>query len=229
MAYAYEVVTFDCYGTLVDWEAGISSAIGAAVAQAGVTLDRRAIIDAYMEIEPAVEAEKYRPYRDVLAETARRVARRFGLAIDRNGGLFLPGSLPDWPLFPDTTAGLRQLSDAGIRIGILSNVDDDLIGATIARIDVPFDSDLVVTAERVASYKPAHGHFVEARRRIGGAPWLHAAQSWFHDVVPCMALDIPVAWVNRKGEPPPGDASPAVEVETVSRLADLLTSQPPSE
>ena len=115
----------------------------------------------------------------------------------------------------------RGAAAAGYRLGILSNVDDDLLQATLRHFHAP--NDLIVTAQQVGSYKPAHGHFVRARERIGDRRWLHAAQSHFHDVVPCSALGLPVVWVNRKREPlPAGGPVPLAEVATMAGLADWL-------
>lgn len=189
---AFEVVTFDCYGTLIDWNAGIGAALSSAIrADDGDVVDRGALLAAYHELEPVVEAERWSSYREVLMETARRVARRFGRELSDQNAAALPESLPDWPPFPDTNAALERLHAAGYRLGIVSNVDDDLLAATRRRLTVPFD--LVVTAEQTGSYKPAPGHFVQTRRAIGAARWLHAAQSYRHDVVPARALTIPVA------------------------------------
>ncbi len=216
----YEVVTFDCYGTLIDWEGGIGGWFEAAAADEGHRLERGKILAAYAEIEPAVEAEPYRSYRDVLTETALRVARRFGWPLTPERARGLAESLPEWKPFPDTNPALERLVAAGHRLGILSNVDDDLLAATRRHLSVPFE--FLVTAEQVRSYKPAPGHFEEARRRIGPSRWLHAAQSHFHDVVPCRTLGIPVAWINRKAEPPHPDIRPDFEVRTLAGLADYL-------
>ncbi|MFQ5889080.1 MAG: HAD family hydrolase [Gemmatimonadota bacterium] len=220
----FDVITFDCYGTLVDWGAGIGSAFIEAARADGVLLERGPVLEAYMEVEPAVEAEAYRSYRQVLAETARRVVVRLGWRLRPERASFLAESLPGWPVFPDTNPGLERLAAAGYRLGILSNVDEDLLDATRRSLPVAFDPDLIVTAQSVGSYKPARGHFEEARGRIGLSRWLHAAQSWFHDVVPALELAIPVAWVNRKGEArPEGDGRPDFEVATLSALAGRLT------
>jgi 2-haloalkanoic acid dehalogenase type II len=193
---AYDVVTFDCYGTLIDWEGGIVDAFTAA----GAEFERDALLRAYAEIEPEVQAEAYRPYREVLTHTAARVAERIGWWLPEHRRSFLADSLPTWKPFADTNAALRRLSAAGYRLGILSNVDDDLLAGTRRLLEADFDP--IVTAEQVRSYKPAHPHFVEGRRRLGKARWLHAAQSYFHDVVPARALGIANAWVNRKSERP---------------------------
>ena len=218
----YDVITFDCYGTLVDWERGISSALVDEATRAGIELEPHEALELYMEIEPAVEAEAYRSYREVLSETARRVAARLSWTVSSRQSAFLPESLSGWPVFEDTRAGLRRLAESGYRLGILSNVDDDLLAATRSVLDTPFEAGLIVTAQAVGSYKPAHGHFLEARRRIGSARWLHAAQSWFHDVVPASELQIPTAWVNRHAEDMGGDASPELVVASVEALADAL-------
>ncbi len=196
----YEVVTFDCYGTLIDWEDGITRAFRAAAAESGVVLDDAAVLAAYAEIEPAVEAESYRTYRAVLEECARQIAERLGFALPESGPAFLAESLGRWRPFPDTVPALERLSRAGHTLGIVSNVDDDLLAQTRLQLDVPFS--IVVTAEQVRSYKPAHGHFLEARRRIGERPWLHAARSLFHDIEPTRALGIDSAWIRRNSTEP---------------------------
>lgn len=216
----YEVVTFDCYGTLVDWERGISEAFLAAAKFKNVQLERAEVLAAYMKIEPIVEAGAYRPYRDVLRETAKRVAGRLGWTIDDATAEFLPESLEIWPVFPDTRSALERMRSAGYRLGILSNVDMDLLEATLARLDVEFE--ILVTAQQVGSYKPDRRHFEEAGRRVGKAGWLHAAQSYFHDIVPARELQIPVAWVNRHGETPKGDARPDYEFRDLEQLAVWL-------
>jgi 2-haloacid dehalogenase/putative hydrolase of the HAD superfamily len=216
----WDVVTFDCYGTLVDWEEGISSAFVREAAEDGIVLDRARVLAAYHELEPEIEASGYRPYREILAATAVRVAQRLGWPLTVDRARFLPESLARWKPFPDTNPALERLVRVGYRLGILSNVDDDLLVATRRHLGVLFD--VVVTAQQVRSYKPAHGPFEEARRRIGDARWLHAAQSFFHDVVPARALGIPVAWINRKRESASGGITPDLELHDLTGLADAL-------
>ncbi len=220
MGAPYDIITFDCYGTLVDWEGGISAAFKEAAAEDGVRLGREEILAAHAEIEPRVQAEGFRTYRDVLTETARRMALGFGWAIDHPQARFLAESLPEWKVFGDTHAALRRLRDAGCRLGILSNVDDDLLCATMRRFDCGFE--LIVTAQQVRSYKPAAAHFSTARDAIGEDRWLHAAQSWFHDIVPATALGISTAWINRNAEPPGKDGKPEYEFSDLAGLADRL-------
>jgi 2-haloacid dehalogenase/putative hydrolase of the HAD superfamily len=220
MSEPYDIITFDCYGTLVDWEGGISTAFMDAAAEDGVRLSREEILAAHAEVEPQVQAENFRTYRDVLTETARRMALGFGWAIDHPRAGFLAESLPVWKVFEDTNAALRRLREAGCRLGILSNVDDDLLCATMRHFDCGFE--LIVTAQQVRSYKPAPPHFVTAREAIGEDRWLHAAQSWFHDVVPATALGIPTAWINRNRDAPREDAKPEYEFADLTGLADRV-------
>jgi 2-haloalkanoic acid dehalogenase type II len=216
----YDVVTFDCYGTLIDWNAGIWKAFVDAAAADNVRVDPQALRELYAEIEPAVEAEPYRAYREVLAETARRAAARADWMMADPTAEAFAASLPEWRPFADTNAALERLSAAGIRLGILSNVDRDLLAGTLRHFRVEFE--IVVTAEDVGSYKPAHGHFLEGRRRVGDARWLHAAQSYFHDVVPCDELGIDSAWINRHGDTATGTARPTRELSTLADHAEWI-------
>jgi 2-haloalkanoic acid dehalogenase type II len=209
----YDIVTFDCYGTLIDWVTGIRDAFAAQ------RLDGDAALRAYAEIEPVVESETYRRYRDVLAATAQEVTRKLGFPIAN--GAFLAESLPQWKPFPDTNAALERLRAAGIRLGILSNVDDDLLTETRKHFTVPFD--LIVTAQQVLSYKPGHAHFTTARERIEGARWLHAAQSNYHDIVPANQLGIDNAWINRHGNKALPGGQPTYEYRNLTELANALT------
>lgn len=216
----FDLITFDCYGTLIDWERGITTAFQQEAASDGLELSADDIFAAYLAAEIAVESERYAPYREVLAETAREVARQLGWEITRERAYFLPESLPNWLPFPDTNAALERLTSK-YKLGILSNVDDDLLASTRERFTVSFD--LIVTAQQVKSYKPAYAHFQEAVKRAGEKRILHAAQSYFHDVVPARALGLPVVWVNRNGEMiREGGPRPTREVKDVAALADLL-------
>jgi 2-haloacid dehalogenase/putative hydrolase of the HAD superfamily len=217
----FDVITFDCYGTLIDWESGIADAFLRAAREDGIDLHRDEVLRAYERIEPVVEGEQFRLYRDVLTEAAARVGHALGWPLAYERGTFLADSLPSWKPFADTNRALERLRDAGYRLGILSNTDDDLIAATRKHFTVDFDP--VVTAQQVRSYKPAHGHWNEAKKRIGDARWLHAAQSNFHDVVPANALGIATAWVNRRGDAALQGGTPNHEVRDMAGLADLMT------
>ena len=217
----YDVITFDCYGTLIDWNRGIATAFGAAAQAADVEVEPERVLGIYHEVEPQIQSAAFRPYRAVLAETAQRVAEYVGWEMDDAAAQAFAASLPSWPAFADTDAALNQLVAAGYTLGILSNVDDDLLEGTLRQFTAPIE--LIVTAQQVGSYKPAHGHFLEARRRIGERRWLHAAQSLFHDVRPCNELGIPAVWVNRLGESiPPGGPTPLETVPSMAALAEAI-------
>ncbi|MEK6300899.1 MAG: HAD-IA family hydrolase [Acidobacteriota bacterium] len=216
----FDFITFDCYGTLIDWERGIVSAFQSEAARNGVNLERAAIVNAYHVEEPIVESGEFRSYRKVLGETALRVAGQLGWILEAGREAFLAASLPHWQPFADTNTALERLARR-FKLGILSNVDDDLIAETRRHFTVDFD--LIITAQQVRSYKPSHAHFKTALARLEGKRLLHAAQSYFHDVVPCSELGIPVAWVNRKNElADVGGPRPTFEVRTLSELADLF-------
>ena len=216
----FEIITFDCYGTLIDWEGGITEAFLSAAREDGVTLDATDVIREYGRTEPVVEREQFRAYRDVLTETAWRVARSLGWPLAYGRATFLVSSLGRWKPFPDTNDALERLRSKGYQLGILSNVDDDLLAATRRHFTVGFD--LIITAQQVHSYKPARGHFDAARAWIEGKRWLHAAQSNYHDIVPANALGIPTAWVNRRAQSPLPGGVPIYEVRDLAGLADLL-------
>ena len=215
----FDLITFDCYGTLIDWEGGIIAAFQQEAATSSSPIDPLRLISEYMRQELEVEKE-YKPYRQVLDDTAGRVARNIGLQIPDERAHFLSESLPRWTPFEDTNRALERLSKRAA-LGILSNVDDDLLAETRKLFTVDFE--LIVTDKQGRSYKPGHAHFLEARKRSGGKRQLHAAQSYLHDVVPARALAIPVAWVNRKRESPaPGGPHPDFEVPNMAGLADLF-------
>jgi 2-haloalkanoic acid dehalogenase type II len=216
----FEIITFDCYGTLIDWEAGIVNAYQAAASAEQVELNAGQIIDAYAAEEATVEAMSYRPYRDVLTETERRAAAILRWRVPAESVGFLADSLPSWKPFPDTNPALERLSRR-FKLGILSNIDDDLLTATRRHFTVDFD--LIVTAQQVSSYKPGLAHFKEAKLRMGDMRLVHAAQSYFHDVVPATQMSIPVVWVNRKNNQiDPGSPSPTHQVRDLTELANYL-------
>lgn len=187
----YHWITFDCYGTLIDWENGISAAFEKVAIANGVPFDRVRTLKLYHKYEHEEEAA-YRKYRDVLSRVARRICFDIGLPLTSLE--FLVDSQQRWRPFPDTNDALQRLARKH-KLGILSNIDNDLLALTRRHLTV--NIDLIVTAENVASYKPGLKHFEEARRKIGGAPWIHAAQSFFHDIQPAYHLGIDSAWINR--------------------------------
>ena len=208
--------TFDCYGTLVDWNAGIHGGLERlyGVEQAPRLLER------YHELEPQVQAEEYRPYGEVLTLTLEALAREVGYGLPEGESRALVDSLPQWPVFPDVVPALEELRRRGWQLAILSNSDRDLISASQKAIGVPFD--LVVVAEDVGSYKPAHGHW-ERFFELTTADrehHVHVAGSHFHDVVPASELGLTTVWINRLAE----DWAPAPtrELQDLERLPDTL-------
>jgi len=189
--------TFDCFGTLIDWRHGIATSADLLWPGRG-----RAVLDAYNRHEGQVEAEyPDRRYRAVIAEALRRAAADLGLELSADDGTVLGDTIPYWPVFPDTRVALAELRAAGWRLALLTNCDRDIIGHTQRRLRVPID--VVITAEDVGAYKPAHAHFTRFRDAFGAGAerWVHVAQSHFHDIVPAHQLGLPSVWINRIGDP----------------------------
>ncbi len=222
---AAEVITFDCYGTLIDWEKGIRNAFHNAILKTGGDpgLESKAS-EAYEEEERRVEKEKpHILYRDVLSKTSLAVARKIGWNLPEAESTFLARELPNWTPFPDTNPSLAKLARKHT-LGILSNVDNDLLSRTVRRFTSPFE--IMITAENVRSYKPAFGHFEEARRIIGDRSWVHVAGSQYHDIEPAVKLGIKAVWVNRKNARPTRNYSEkqVSEVKDLNELVNRLDS-----
>lgn len=214
-----EAITFDCFGTLIDWPTGILAALRPLADRHGLALGDGELLARYAELEREAEAGPYVSYREVL----RRVVRGlFGPSAGEGDADALGRALGSWRPFPDTVAALRRLADR-YRLGVLSNVDDDLFEPILETLGKPFE--VVVTAQQVRGYKPGEGHFREALARLGLGPGavLHAAESRFHDVEPAGRLGFRTAWVNRgRSASGASDARPDIEVASVGALADLL-------
>ena len=221
---SYEVLTFDCYGTLVDWESGIAGALGSLLSRHGVALDREVLLELYAEFEPAEQSGEFKPYREVLAAVVERFGERLDFEPTDDERASLAASLGDWPVFPDTREALARLASR-YRLAILSNIDDDLFALTARHLGVSFDA--VITAQQVGSYKPDPAHFEAALERYGARErLLHVAQSLFHDVAVAQRLGIDAVWVNRRqagtgGATPAAEARPDLEVADLAALADL--------
>jgi 2-haloacid dehalogenase len=197
-------VTFDCYGTLVDWWTGMEEAARA------VAGDRAAVLlDAYHAHELILEAERpAHSYRHVLQEGLRRAAGELGVGLAGAGDMAFVETWTTMPVFDDVGSALGELRDAGWNLAVLTNCDDDLIAQTQTHIPAQFD--MVVTAEQVGSYKPDLDHFRAFRERagVGEGEWVHAACSWMHDILPAARMGIPRVWVDRdRSGHPPGVAS----------------------
>jgi 2-haloacid dehalogenase len=202
--------SFDCYGTLIDWNAGIRAELARVFGEA----DADEKLERYHELEPELEHDGKLTYREVMTE----VMRRLGAPETEAQGL--ADSLPGWQPFPEVRASLEELRNRGWRLGILSNTDRDFIEASKQRIGVPIDETVV--ASEIGSYKPAHKHWREFADRscYDPARYVHVAQSHFHDVVPATELGIPNVWINRLGER--GDPAPTRELPDLTRLPDVL-------
>jgi 2-haloacid dehalogenase len=224
------LITFDCYGTLVDWENGMLAALRPLFSRDGRRIPDIELLELYGEIEAAIEAGPYLPYRQVLSIVAQEIGRRTGMAVSEQEGRAFAESLTRWKPFMDTIAALQSMARK-FRLGIISNVDDDLFAETRKKL-VPVEFDFVVTAQQVRSYKPSFRNFEEAIRRSGLASnqILHAGQSLYHDVAPANELGILSAWVNRpsirpgSGAAKPGTAKPAYEVRSLAELSLLMCS-----
>jgi 2-haloacid dehalogenase len=200
--------TFDCYGTLIDWNGGIRGEL------ARVFGEDRAdeLLDRYHELEPQLEADGKRSYRDVLTEAMRRLGATAG---EENA---LARSLPTWQPFPEVPEALRQARAEGWKLGILSNTDRDYIDASQERIGVPFE--LAIVASEIGSYKPGPGHWQAFEREVGRPPDVHVAASLFHDVAPANELGLKSIWINRLGEAP--GPQPTRELPDLSELPRAL-------
>lgn len=181
-------VTFDCYGTLIDWNGGIRAQL------ARVFGDERADeqLQRYHQLEPELEADGTRSYREVLTEAMRRLGAPAG---EEDA---LARSLPQWQPFPEVPEALAEVRERGWSLAILSNTDRDYIEASMERLGVPFD--LAIVASEIGSYKPALGHWRAFQERTGRAPDVHVAASLFHDIAPANELQLPSVWINRLGE-----------------------------
>ena len=203
--------TFDCYGTLIDWQAGIRAELARLFGE-----DRAdAQLALYHELEPELQRTGQLSYREVMTEAMRRLGAPAG---EEQG---LANSLPSWSPFPDVAPALENLWRRGWQLAILSNSDRDLIAASKDRIGVPFDQTVV--AQEIRSYKPAHRHWEEfyARTGVGPARHVHVAASLFHDIAPATERGLPTVWINRRGESA-GRLTPTSELVDLSPLPDVL-------
>jgi 2-haloacid dehalogenase/putative hydrolase of the HAD superfamily len=214
-------VTFDVYGTLIDWETGVFDAFKAEADRDGFTLERDELITLFHETQQQIEAGSYELYAEVLRRTAVQIAKKLGWPLEPSRAGFLPDSVKRWPPFKETNPVLAKIAKKH-KIGLVSNIDDKLLGET--RRHIPLDFDLVVTAQQVRSYKPDPAHFTECERRMGTKRgWVHVASSYYYDVEPCAKKKIPVIWVNRsKQQLEPNQKKPDAEVANLREAAKVL-------
>jgi 2-haloacid dehalogenase len=227
---AFDALTFDCYGTLVDWETGLLQALRPVLDAHGVQRGDDALLEGYARHEAALEAGPYAPYREVVADGLRRLGAELGFepAADELDGF--SRSVGDWPAFPDSTAALKRLA-SHFRLGVITNCDDDLFARSNQRLGVDFE--WIVTAQQAGAYKPRPDPFQRAFERLDvpRERILHVAQSLFHDHVPAKALGLTTVWVHRRhgragfGATPPAEASPDLTVPDMRTFADLATGE----
>jgi len=217
-----QFVSFDCYGTLIDWETGVYEAFQKEADRDGFTIDRDVLISRFIEIQHEIQSGSYELYAEVLRRTAVKVAAELEWGLESSRAQFLPDSVPRWMPFRETNAQLERFAKK-FETGVLANIDDKLLGAT--RRHFRTDFDLVVTAQQVRSYKPDEAHFKECARRIEKRKknWVHIASSYETDVEVCVKQKVAVIWVNRHGQKlEPGQKKPTAEVKSFRDAAKLL-------
>ena len=220
----FEVLTFDCYGTLIDWEAGILPVLRRVLSAHGKNVDDATLLELYGDFELLSEQGPYMPYREVLASVVCQLGGRFGFDPTAEEARSLPESLPNWKPWADTVVALRQLKSR-FRLGILSNIDDDLFEATRPQLGVVFDE--IVTAQHAQAYKPSRKVFdlMSSRLHLPPDRILHVGQSIYHDVIPAQSLGITAVWVNRPSHRPgigavkSAKATPDLTVSSLEELA----------
>lgn len=224
----YEWLSFDCYGTLIDWETGIADAVAGVLESHDLYRSRSEVLELFAEVEPQIQdGSGYLEYRRVLRRVMAMIGIRVGFQFTETDMGRLAESLPSWPIFPDTQPSLQAMKSR-YRLAIISNVDDDLFARTAEVLGVELDA--VVTAQQVRSYKPDHRNFLTAQERMGvdRERWLHIGESLFHDIGPANELGISSVWVNRghgregAGATRPADATPNLEVPDLATLVSLM-------
>jgi 2-haloacid dehalogenase len=215
--------TFDCYGTLVDWNTGIGDELSRLFGDS----QGDALLDRYHEVEPRIQSERPdAPYREVMALALAELASETGRELPAGEADALGRSLPRWPVFPEVPAALAEAHERGWKLVALSNSDSDLIEASLQQIGVPFDRAIV--ASDIGSYKPARGHWRAFYESTGAGRdrHVHVAQSHFHDIAPADQLGIPTIWINRRNER--HEPSPTRELPDLTGLADVLDALVPA-
>jgi 2-haloacid dehalogenase len=226
----FEILTFDCYGTLIDWEAGILSALRRILLAHKKQIDDASLLKLYGDFEQRSEQGGFRPYRQVLESVVSQLGAELRFTPTSEEVRSLPDSLSTWKPWPDTVAALRQLKSR-FRLAVLSNVDDDLFARTRPKLGVEFDE--VITAQQAQAYKPSLKLFELALSRIHAPAHrvLHVGQSLYHDVIPAQALCLATVWVNRPSARPgvgavkAAQAKPDLTVTTLAELAEFASAQ----
>ena len=225
---AVDALTFDCYGTLIDWEAGLLQALRPMVVSRGVEVGADELLETYARHETALEAGSYLSYKQVLAVALQRLAQELGFEPSDSEVAAFSRSPGEWPAFPDSAGALERLH-ARFQLGVITNCDDDLFA--LSREKLGAKVTWVVTAQQVGSYKPDLRNFEQALERID-VPHeriVHVAQSLYHDHVPAKQLGLTTVWVDRRhgregfGATPPAEATPDLTVADMDALAHLAS------
>lgn len=227
----FEILTFDCYGTLIDWEEGILRSVHRILAAHGKDTEDATILHLYGNFEASAEHGEYRRYREVLESVVRQFGEQFGFAPTDAEVRSLPESLPGWKPWPDTVEALGELQKR-FRLAIISNVDDDLFAATQPQLGVKFDG--IITAQQAGAYKPSLKIFEQAMHRLGvpANRILHVGQSIYHDVLPAQSLGLATVWVNRPsprtgvGAVKAAEGRPDLQVSSLAELAAAASARP---
>jgi len=223
----FKLLTFDCYGTMMDWESGIFSALRPIFAAHGKTIADDQLLEIYAELEQSAEAS-YKPYREVLQEVVRGFGERLGFKASQEEAGSLPESIRNWQPFPDTVDSLRALKKR-YTLAIISNIDDDLFATSAPKLGVSFD--YVITAQQAQCYKPCERifHLAQEKTQASRDGWLHVGQSIYHDVIPAKALGISTIRVKRPspragaGATKAASGKPDLEIPDLQTLAELAS------
>ncbi len=216
----FKILTFDCYGTLVDWESGILAALKPVFANHNIHPDSKKVLESYAVYEANAEAGAYKNYRSILRDVVEAFGKEYGFLPSESEKSSLENSLRDWKPFEDTVTALRLLKTR-YKVGIISNIDDDFLLQTIPKLGVTFDC--IITAQQARSYKPSLNNFRIAMERINlpERSILHVAQSLYHDIVPARQLGLGTVWVNRRQGQNGFGATPAAVVKADLEVPDL--------
>jgi 2-haloacid dehalogenase len=218
----FDVLTFDCYGTLIDWESGIIAALRPILIRHDVIVEDEEILALFGEIESSLENEGYRPYRKILEGVVDGFGEHFSFKPLKSERELLTESIKEWPPFTDTVESLRALKNR-YRLAVISNIDDDLFAHSAKKLGVEFDG--VVTAQQVSSYKPSLKNFFAAFERLKCGPEevLHVAQSIYHDICPAREIGLSCVWVNRRKNQVGSGATAMATAEPNLEVPDLKT------
>jgi len=217
---SFNVLIFDCYGTLIDWESGILDALRPVLVQNGISVEDNELLKLYAEFESEAESSEYVIYKEILKSVALEFAFHFNFKLKEESEYFISDSIKNWVPFPDTVDALNALQRK-YKLAILSNIDNDLFSFSADKLGVDFD--YVFTAEDIKSYKPAQRNFDYAVSKIGlpKENLLHVAQSLYHDVAVAKSLNISTVWVNRRKDIPGSGATPETEMIPDLEVPDL--------